>query len=563
MKLFYRLSSLAALALAFSANASIPTGYYNSLNGKSDATLKTAVHDISIKFIYPENQSGYNSTYSNLPSQFRKTDVYPESNRWWDMYSDIPLYTNSFNGLNREHSFPKSWWGGNTDVPAYIDLNHLYPGEAAANMAKSNYPLGTVNKSYTVKFDNGVSTVGYPVTGQGGGASFVFEPADEYKGDFARTYFYMATTYQDFTWKYTYMVSQNTYPTLTSWAVNLLLKWSREDPVSEKEINRNEEVYKIQNNRNPFIDYPELAEYIWGNKKGQIFNTNSSSTTPDSDPILITPVQDMSLDFGEVALGQSITARLLFQGNNLNAPINVQIYRDNSEMFFVDNGKATTIAANLANSEDGYWLPVVYTPTEIGEHTSRLLISGGGVSASRGVALIAKCLPVPELSACTATAPTDITDNSYVANWTVPQDEVVDYFIVTRTMYKNGVATSEELQAETNELLIEDFDLYDSESYSVQSVRLGYRSPMSNTVYVSRSGVQGVTVDTPFAILNLDGAVRFICSTPHTGVRIFDTTGRCIKYIDSVDNNTDILLPQGIYVITSDQCHRPVKAIVR
>jgi hypothetical protein len=271
----------------------------------------------------------------------------------------------------------------------------------------------------------------------------------------------------------------------------------------------------------------------------------------------------MSLDFGEVALGQSITARLLFQGNNLNAPINVQIYRDNSEMFFVDNGKATTIAANLANSEDGYWLPVVYTPTEIGEHTSRLLISGGGVSASRGVALIAKCLPVPELSACTATAPTDITDNSYVANWTVPQDEVVDYFIVTRTMYKNGVATSEELQAETNELLIEDFDLYDSESYSVQSVRLGYRSPMSNTVYVSRSGVQGVTVDTPFAILNLDGAVRFICSTPHTGVRIFDTTGRCIKYIDSVDNNTDILLPQGIYVITSDQCHRPVKAIVR
>ncbi len=84
------------------------------------------------------------------------------------MYSDIPLYTNSFSGLNREHSLPKSWWGGSTTTPAYIDLNHLYPSEAAANIAKSNYPLGEVSGKPT--FENGITTVGSPVSGQGGGA---------------------------------------------------------------------------------------------------------------------------------------------------------------------------------------------------------------------------------------------------------------------------------------------------------------------------------------------------------------------------------------------------------
>ncbi|MDE6397159.1 MAG: endonuclease, partial [Muribaculaceae bacterium] len=307
--------SLVALTapMLWTARADIPAGYYTSLNGKTGADLKTAVHNLVRNFTQV-------SSYSALPSYFMQTDVYPESRRWWDMYSDIPLYAPSFSGLNREHSFPKSWWGGLTNIPAYVDLNHLYPSEAAANMAKSNYPLGEVSTSQKPKFENGITTVGYPVAGQGGGAGFVFEPADEYKGDFARTYFYMATTYQDLTWKYTYMVSQNTYPTLNTWSVNLLLKWHHADPVSEKETLRNEAVYKIQNNRNPFIDFPELADYIWGAKTGMPFDPSSGSE-PAGDPNLITPVQDMALDFGEVAVGKSVTSRLWFNGESLTAPI--------------------------------------------------------------------------------------------------------------------------------------------------------------------------------------------------------------------------------------------------
>ena len=205
MKLRHFALSLVLAVLAPAAHAVAPDGYYESLEGKSSGELKTAIHDLIANFKLI-------SSYNALPQYFAVTDVYPElqngRKRWWDMYSDIPLYAPSFSGLNREHSFPKSWWGGSTSVSAYVDLNHLYPSEMDANMAKSNYPLGEVDRSEHITFQNGVSTVGYPVLGQGGGASRVFEPDDEYKGDFARTYFYMATCYQDLTWKYTFMVAQ-------------------------------------------------------------------------------------------------------------------------------------------------------------------------------------------------------------------------------------------------------------------------------------------------------------------------------------------------------------------
>ena len=150
------MAALMAVA-AIAVYAEIPAGYYTSLDGKKDAELKNAAYNVI------HNLTRI-SSYSDLPKYFMTTDVYPDgSRRWWDMYSDIPLYAPSFSGLNREHSFPKSWWGGLTDVNAYIDLNHLYPSEAKANMAKSNYPLGTVDIAYTPDFDNGVVKVGYAV----------------------------------------------------------------------------------------------------------------------------------------------------------------------------------------------------------------------------------------------------------------------------------------------------------------------------------------------------------------------------------------------------------------
>jgi hypothetical protein len=535
---------------ALSASAAIPTGYYNSLNGKKEGELKTAIYNLCRNFTLV-------SSYSALPQYFQQTDLYPNSKRWWDMYSDIPLYAPSFNGLNREHSFPKSWWGGSETTSAYVDLNHLYPSEAAANMAKSNYPLGEVDTKY-ITFENGISTVGSPVAGQGGGASAVFEPADEYKGDFARTYFYMVTTYQDLTWKYTYMVSQNLYPTLNSWSIDLLLKWHRQDPVSDKEENRNDAVYKIQNNRNPFIDYPDLAEYLWGNKKGQSFSTSASSE-PVGDPILVTPVQDMALDFGQVAIGGTVTSKLFFQGENLTSPISLSIYRGDTQYFSIPT---KSIAASLINASSGYWLTVTYTPTALGTHTARLLISGGGIDGSRGIELRGECLAVPTLSAPTATDPTDITSTSYTANWTIPSDNVADYFIINRTKYVNGSATTEQIVAEESGTVITGFDQSDKESYTVQSVRLGYTSPESNVVYVSHAGVTGVETDLPMAIANIPGGFRFITEVEHTGVTIYDVTGKVVRVLDHISGNTDVFMPSGIYFVVSNENHRPVKVAV-
>ncbi len=559
MKYLRLLSAALALFVGFAASAEIPKGYYTSLTGKKEGELKTAIFKITSNFTRV-------SSYNALPSYFFKTDVYPNSNRWWDMYSDIPLYGPSFSGLNREHSFPKSWWGGDTDVGAYVDLNHLYPSEMRANTAKSNYPLGTVDRSQNIKFQNGITTVGYPVAGQGGGAQYVFEPADEYKGDFARTYFYMATTYQNLTWKYTYMVNQNLYPTLNTWSVNLLLKWHRDDPVSEKETLRNEEVYKIQNNRNPFIDYPALAEYLWGTRKGEAFDPGTAPE-PGGVPTLVTPVQDMALEFGEVALGQSASAQLFFKGSSISKDLSVRIYRDdNNKGFFTLPGDKNpiTIAGQLVCTDDGYWLPVTYKPTAVGEHTARILISGGGISGSRGIELRGQCLEAPVLSACVALPATDIQSDRYTANWTAPEGEVIDYFMVTRTKYlENGSTVIEKLPAEYNFLEIDGFGDSKYETYSVCSVRLGVSGPMSNVVTVGHDGITGVEVDRPLSVYAFEGGIRIFCGQDHTGLNIVDTMGRTVYSLDTVTDGTVVELPAGIYMLTTDFCHKPVKFIVK
>lgn len=154
---------------------------------------------------------------------------------------------------------PNSWWGGTQDT-MYTDLFHLIPTDKYVNNTRGNNCFGEVS-SPTHTFGNGgkmgpCSFAGYSGT--------VFEPVDEYKGDFARNYFYLATRYENKinTWT-SDMLAGNSYPVFTTWAVNLLLKWSHQDPVSQKEVNRNNAIYGIQHNRNPFIDHPEWIDVIW------------------------------------------------------------------------------------------------------------------------------------------------------------------------------------------------------------------------------------------------------------------------------------------------------------
>ncbi len=549
-RLRVKLLSILLVFAVLMVNAEIPVGYYTGLNGKTTSELKTALCNI----IYDHTPV---SSYQALPNYFQKTDVRPNGTEWWEMYSNETFSYPSFSGMNREHSVPKSWWGGTTSIPAYTDLNHLYPSEMSANTAKSNYPLGEV--SGTPTFDNGVSKVGYAVTGQGGGASRVFEPADEYKGDFARTYFYMATCYQNLTWKYTYMMQNGTYPTFSTWAIELLLRWHREDPVSQKETNRNDVVYSFQNNRNPFIDYPELAEYIWGNKKGELFYIQNDDVIGGT-PTLISPAQDAILDFGEVAIGSSKTMKLQLRGENLTGVVSLVLSQDDKTMFSLSDSE---VSATLVNSSEGYWLSVTYSPTALGDHETKLIIYDGGIEGSKSVSILGRCLEVPTLSTIKALPPSSVTSTSYVANWEIPEDETIDYYLVTRTRYVDGSATIEELEAEENYLEITDFEGSDSESYSVQSVRLGYKSPGSNVVFVEHSGISGVEMDKPLAVISYPGWIRIICGDIHTEGVFYDISGKTVMSVPIIENEMEMTLPHGVYFLITNEHRTPVKIIVK
>ena len=389
-KRFYT-SVMLSVAVTLLAMAAVPSGYYKSLEGKSNKGLKDAIHSLAA----PHTKFDYD----DLWYYFYETDMKPNSNKQvWDMYSNNQYFFGyqgkTVSGMNKEHSVPNSWWN-KIKNEAYSDLHHLVPSDATANNRKSNFPLGEV---YNSSFDNGVSKVGTPFSGQGGGATKVFEPDDEYKGDFARMYFYVATVYQDLTWTNTWMFDNYTdsnWKTLQNWAVDLLLKWSREDPVSDKEIARNDAVFIRQNNRNPYIDDPELCEYVWGNRAGQAYDPSHGGTVnpdPDPDPsevILYTPTQGTILNFGDVELGKSRTLTLYVKGINFTGDVTLRLYRYNYEMFSIPS---TTISADAVCSETGYPLEITYTPTALGEHKAKLLLSGGGMVGSVGVDITANCL---------------------------------------------------------------------------------------------------------------------------------------------------------------------------
>ena len=264
-----RFTLLVLLLHFFAIAAFAQHDYFADIDGvKGGADMKNALYNI----IKEHKRISYGSGEDKTWGAFYTTDAVIENGkrRALDMYSNEKRYFGNkgaaVEGMNIEHSVAKSWWGG-TNNNAYCDLHHLNPSDQNANSRKSNYPLGELT---SVSWDNGVTFVGK--ANIDGSSQNAYEPCDEYKGDFARVFMYMFTCYQDLTWEYTWMnYEKSEYPTLKPWAVALLLKWHKQDPVSEKEINRNNAVFAIQGNRNPYVDYPQLADYVWGDSINYIF----------------------------------------------------------------------------------------------------------------------------------------------------------------------------------------------------------------------------------------------------------------------------------------------------
>jgi endonuclease I len=269
---FYKMKKLVLLLfiilIRISGYTAIPPGYYDPANGLTGLNLQAVLHNII------KNHSALSYT-PGVWNAFYTTDDKPDGTVW-DMYSDIPngtppyVYplgtgqcsaagvTSEGECYSREHSWPKSWFGGEVS-PMYTDVFMLVPADLYVNTKRYNYPYGEVD-SPTWTSMNGCK-LGPSVTP--GYSGTVFEPPDEYKGDFARAYFYMETRYytEDITWPGSAMAAGSQ---LLPWAQGMMMQWAQDDPVSQKEIERNEAIFALQNNRNPFIDHPEYAYSIWG-----------------------------------------------------------------------------------------------------------------------------------------------------------------------------------------------------------------------------------------------------------------------------------------------------------
>lgn len=280
MRKILRLASL--LLVVNTAVAQIPAGYYNSAAGLTCDPLKTALFNkISANTNAITNAQvlvAFTSTDTRRNDANTKTII-------WDIYSDNPTgpeafeYVSQVNNCggsipgegscyNREHTFPQAWFG--EAPPAVTDLFALYPTDGYSNGIHNNYPYSEVTSPTYVSVNGsklGTNTFpGFPTSGIAGRA---FEVIDEYKGDIARNYFYMVTRYESDmpSWQANSnandVLNGTTWPSFDDWYIKLLYKWHVQDPVSAKEIARNEAIYAIQNNRNPFIDHPEYVALIW------------------------------------------------------------------------------------------------------------------------------------------------------------------------------------------------------------------------------------------------------------------------------------------------------------
>lgn len=350
--LFIVLFLLSAVSYAITRNNLV--SYAKSLNGKKKSELKTAVYNI----IKEPSTLTYGGGYKNTWWGFYQTDRIASTNECINRYSSKKFYfeTNQYtaiSGMNIEHSFPKSWWGG-ANNSAYKDLYNLYPSDSEANSYKSNYPMNIVTdvdeeKSGEEGYDKiGKSTI------NGEPNQWCWEPGDQYKGDFSRVYMYMATCYQNLTWSGTQGLQQlqnDTWPTLREWAYTLYLQWIKSDPVSELEVTRNDAVYNIQNNRNLFVDYPYLAEYIWGDSVDVAFNPNTSITTASDDnrynsgSIPTTPSISLSQTLATLQVGSSLALTATTQNAN---GATVTWSSSDTSIATVSGGTVTGVAAGSA-----------------------------------------------------------------------------------------------------------------------------------------------------------------------------------------------------------------------
>ncbi|MBQ8099916.1 MAG: endonuclease [Paludibacteraceae bacterium] len=346
-------------------------GHYAELDGKKGTSLFAAASACAGK--------GYSSLgYDGLYKAYEKTDN--KDGKVWDMYSnctfgfsDYGTYKKECDHYNREHSVPQSWWGKGTSNQG-CDIFHVIPTDGYVNNWRGNDPYGevsTAKKTSTNGCKSGPS-------GFSGYTGNVFEPTDEYKGDIARGIMGAMVKWQGkwtqgqgdavFTGNYT-----DAKLGFTQYAIDLFMKWHRQDPVSRKELDRNDGIEATQGNRNPFIDYPELAEYLWGTKRGEAWSGGTAVCAYDgvaAEPAIAYPYNGLSLSAGRCEKDARQTLTITVRAYNLKSGISLALSGADAGFFTVS---PSSLTADQANS--GHDVAIIYAPTAEGDHTAVLTLT--------------------------------------------------------------------------------------------------------------------------------------------------------------------------------------------
>ena len=463
------------LIAAFALQAQAPRGYYDGTDGLTGDDLKLALHNI----IADDSHVSYTP---GLWNAFYQTDKRPGTDYVWDIYSDIPngtppysytlgqgdqcgSYDSEGDCYNREHLWPQSWTSN--DATEQTDLHHIYPTDGFVNQQRGNYPMGEVNNA-TWTSQNG-SKLGSCKTSLGYSGT-VFEPIDEFKGDIARALMYVSVRYytEDDDWSTSGMTNKSV---IKDWAMTMLLRWHEEDPVSEKEINRNEAVYSKQNNRNPFVDNPEFAEMIWNPNWSSAYQIAVVANPAFGGEVSLTAdvTETASIDFsaqgysdGQVIANATIDDNVsvsFSKGTNSNAPkyynsgTAIRCYGGNNFTISTTSGSITQIVLTYGSSDGSNAITAnvgsFSTNTWTGDAAS-VTFNIGGTSGNRRIKAMAVTysheIPPTQQATCAYGAMATLTatpnEGYSFVNWT--KNNVV---VSTDAIYSLAVSESATYQA--------------------------------------------------------------------------------------------------------------------
>ena len=526
-----KIKTLLIVGLLFSvANifAQIPTGYYDGTAGLSGSALKTKLSSIISSGHQTKSYDALDDEYPNSD----KDSYYEKDGTVLDIYSENPTETDPYvyqfgvkkcgnykiegDCYNKEHIFPQGYF--NKASPMVSDIHHIVPTDGKVNGMRSNFPFGNVGSSVSYTSKNG-SKLGTSNSVNYSGK--VFEPINEFKGDVARMIFYFATRYEaklkDF--DANDILTNTSFPGIQSWELEVLKQWHTQDPVSQREIDRNNAAYTYQRNRNPFIDHPEYVDLIWG------------TTTPDTEA----PSTPTNLI---VTGSTSSTISLSWTASTDNIMVaTYDIYLDgtlktssSSNSITVTGLNPSTTYSFYVKAKDAAGNTSSQSNTTTGTTTENT--GGGGSTGTTCGTETFETIPASSSSYSTRTW----TSNSIT--WTAT-DARTDQNLNNRAiLIQNGSLTSSTISGGMGSLTVSTKQYY---SGSAGSFNLLINGTVVGTIpYTSSTTSSGGTITTTtISNINLTGnnVIKLTNNSTSTRVAIDDLSWTCYSGLSTTENN--------------------------